>query len=186
MSVIELILIGISLSMDAFAVSICKGLSVGKIKPKHMLTAGIWFGGFQAAMPLIGYFLGKAFEKYITSLDHWIAFILLGLIGAMMIKESFEKEEDEADGSLSPKTMVVMAIATSIDALAVGISFGVLPDVNITLAVALIGIITLALCMVGVKVGNIFGAKYKSKAEFAGGVILVLLGTKILIEHLTA
>jgi putative Mn2+ efflux pump MntP len=137
-------------------------------------------------MPLIGYFLGKAFEKYITSLDHWIAFILLGLIGAMMIKESFEKEEDEADASLSPKTMVVMAIATSIDALAIGISFGVLPDVNITAAVSLIGIITLALCMVGVKIGNVFGAKYKSKAEFAGGIILVLLGTKILIEHLTA
>ena len=153
---------------------------------KECAIVGLWFGGFQAAMPLIGYFLGKAFEKYITSLDHWIAFILLGLIGAMMIKESFEKDEDEADASLSVKTMVVMAIATSIDALAVGISFGVLPDVNITAAVSLIGIITLALCMVGVKVGNIFGAKYKSKAEFAGGIILVLLGTKILIEHLTA
>lgn len=186
MGVAELIILAVGLAMDAFAVSICKGLAMKKTGIKECAIVGLWFGGFQAAMPLIGYFLGKAFEKYITSLDHWIAFILLGLIGAMMIKESFEKDEDEADASLSVKTMVVMAIATSIDALAIGISFGVLPDVNITLAVALIGIITLALCMVGVKVGNIFGAKYKSKAEFAGGVILVLLGTKILIEHLTA
>ena len=185
MGVAELIILAVGLAMDAFAVSICKGLAMNKTGIKECAIVGLWFGGFQAAMPLIGYFLGKAFEKYITSLDHWIAFILLGLIGAMMIKESFEKDE-EADASLSVKTMVVMAIATSIDALAIGISFGVLPDVNITLAVALIGIITLALCMVGVKVGNIFGAKYKSKAEFAGGVILVLLGTKILIEHLTA
>ena len=185
MGILELIILAIGLAMDAFAVSICKGLAMKKTGVKECTIVGLWFGGFQAAMPLIGYFLGKAFEKYITSLDHWIAFILLALIGAMMIKESFEKDE-EADGSLSPKTMVVMAIATSIDALAIGISFGVLPDVNITLAVALIGIITLALCMVGVKVGNIFGAKYKSKAEFAGGIILVLLGTKILIEHLTA
>ena len=186
MGVAELIILAVGLAMDAFAVSICKGLAMKKTGIKECAIVGLWFGGFQAAMPLIGYFLGKAFEKYITSLDHWIAFILLGLIGAMMIKESFEKDEDEADASLSAKTMVVMAIATSIDALAIGISFGVLPDVNITLAVALIGIITLALCMVGVKVGNIFGAKYKSKAEFAGGIILVLLGTKILIEHLTA
>ena len=186
MGVAELIILAVGLAMDAFAVSICKGLAMKKTGIKECAIVGLWFGGFQAAMPLIGYFLGKAFEKYITSLDHWIAFILLGLIGAMMIKESFEKEEDEADASLSPKTMVVMAIATSIDALAVGISFGVLPDVNITAAVSLIGIITLALCMVGVKIGNVFGAKYKSKAEFAGGVILVLLGTKILIEHLTA
>lgn len=186
MGIAELIILAFGLAMDAFAVSICKGLAMKKTGIKECAIVGLWFGGFQAAMPLIGYFLGKAFEKYITSLDHWIAFILLGLIGAMMIKESFEKEEDEADASLSPKTMVVMAIATSIDALAIGISFGVLPDVNISLAVALIGIITLALCMVGVKIGNVFGAKYKSKAEFAGGVILVLLGTKILIEHLTA
>ena len=186
MGIAELIILAFGLAMDAFAVSICKGLAMKKTGFKECAIVGLWFGGFQAAMPLIGYFLGKAFEKYITSLDHWIAFILLGLIGAMMIKESFEKEEDEADASLSPKTMVVMAIATSIDALAVGISFGVLPDVNITAAVSLIGIITLALCMVGVKIGNVFGAKYKSKAEFAGGVILVLLGTKILIEHLTA
>lgn len=186
MGIAELIILAFGLAMDAFAVSICKGLAMKKTGIKECAIVGLWFGGFQAAMPLIGYFLGKAFEKYITSLDHWIAFILLGLIGAMMIKESFEKEEDEADASLSPKTMVVMAIATSIDALAIGISFGVLPDVNISLAVALIGIITLALCMVGVKIGNVFGAKYKSKAEFAGGIILVLLGTKILIEHLTA
>ena len=184
MGVAELIILAVGLAMDAFAVSICKGLAMKKTGIKECAIVGLWFGGFQAAMPLIGYFLGKAFEKYITSLDHWIAFILLGLIGAMMIKESFEKDEDEADASLSVKTMVVMAIATSIDALAIGISFGVLPDVNITLAVALIGIITLALCMVGVKVGNVFGSKYKSKAELAGGIILILLGTKILLEHL--
>ena len=186
MSLFELFLIAVGLSMDAFAVSVCKGLAMPKCTVKKAGIVGLWFGGFQAGMPLLGYILGVQFKDLITSIDHWIAFILLGLIGAMMIKESFEKEEDEADASLSPKTMVVMAIATSIDALAVGISFGVLPDVNITAAVSLIGIITLALCMVGVKIGNVFGAKYKSKAEFAGGIILVLLGTKILIEHLTA
>jgi len=184
MGIAELIILAIGLAMDAFAVSICKGLAMKKSGIKECLIVGIWFGGFQALMPLIGYFLGKSFEKYITAIDHWIAFVLLALIGAMMIKESFSKEENEADASLSPKTMVVMAIATSIDALAIGISFGVLPDVNITAAISFIGIITLALCMVGVKIGNIFGAKYKSKAELAGGIILVLLGTKILLEHL--
>ena len=184
MGIVELIILAIGLAMDAFAVSICKGLAMKKTGIKDCLIVGLWFGGFQALMPLIGYFLGKSFERYITAIDHWIAFVLLAIIGIIMIKESFSKEENDADGSLSPKTMVVMAIATSIDALAIGISFGVLPDVNITAAVSLIGIITLVLCMVGVKIGNIFGAKYKSKAELAGGIILVLLGTKILLEHL--
>ena len=184
MGIVELIILAIGLAMDAFAVSICKGLAMKKTGIKECLIVGLWFGGFQALMPLIGYFLGKSFERYITAIDHWIAFVLLAIIGIIMIKESFSKEENDADGSLSPKTMVVMAIATSIDALAIGISFGVLPDVNITAAVSLIGIITLVLCMVGVKIGNIFGAKYKSKAELAGGIILVLLGTKILLEHL--
>lgn len=182
LSVIELILIGISLSMDAFAVSICKGLSVGKIKPKHMLIAGIWFGGFQALMPLIGYLLGSTFEQYITSIDHWVAFILLGIIGINMIKESRETENDQ-DSSFGFKAMLLLAVATSIDALAVGITFAFL-KVDILLAVALIGITTFAFSAAGIKIGSVFGAKYKSKAEFFGGAVLIFLGTKILIEHL--
>ncbi|MBR3962117.1 MAG: manganese efflux pump [Oscillospiraceae bacterium] len=182
MSVIELILIGISLSMDAFAVSICKGLSVGKIKPKHMLIAGIWFGGFQALMPLIGYLLGSTFEQYITSIDHWVAFILLGIIGINMIKESRETENDQ-DSSFGFKAMLVLAVATSIDALAVGITFAFL-KVDILLAIALIGITTFAFSAAGIKIGSVFGAKYKSKAEFFGGAVLIFLGIKILIEHL--
>ena len=190
MSAVELIILAVGLSMDAFAVAICKGLSMKKVSFKEMAIVGLWFGGFQALMPLIGYFLGEAFEKYIEQIDHWVAFVLLVLIGALMIKESFEKEEkkeEEKEDSSSPlafKTMFTMAIATSIDALAVGISFGILPDVNITVAVSSIGIITFILSAVGVKIGNVFGAKYKSKAEFAGGLILVLLGIKILLEHL--
>lgn len=178
--------------MDAFAVAICKGLSMKKVSFKEMAIVGLWFGGFQALMPLIGYLLGEAFEKYIEQIDHWVAFVLLVLIGALMIKESFEKEEKKEEEKESPssplafKTMLTMAIATSIDALAVGISFGILPDVNITVAVSSIGIITFILSAVGVKIGNVFGAKYKSKAEFAGGLILVLLGIKILLEHLGA
>lgn len=178
--------------MDAFAVAICKGLSMKKVSFKEMAIVGLWFGGFQALMPLIGYLLGEAFEKYIEQIDHWVAFVLLVLIGALMIKESFEKEENKEEEKEIPssplafKTMLTMAIATSIDALAVGISFGILPDVNITVAVSSIGIITFILSAVGVKIGNVFGAKYKSKAEFAGGLILVLLGIKILLEHLGA
>lgn len=192
MSAVELIILAVGLSMDAFAVAICKGLSMKKVSFKEMAIVGLWFGGFQALMPLIGYFLGEAFEKYIERIDHWVAFVLLVLIGALMIKESFEKEEkkeEEKENPSSPlafKTMLTMAIATSIDALAVGISFGILPDVNITVAVSSIGIITFILSAVGVKIGNVFGAKYKSKAEFAGGLILVLLGIKILLEHLGA
>ena len=181
MSVIELILIGISLSMEAFAVSIFKGLSGGKIKPKHMITAGIWFGGFQALMPLIGFLLGSTFERYITSIDHWVAFILLGIIGFNMIKES--REEGEQDASFGFKAMLVLAIATSIDALAVGITFAFL-KVNIILAVTLIGITTFLFSAAGIKIGSVFGDKYKSKAEFFGGAVLMCLGLKILIEHL--
>lgn len=184
MGIVELLILAIGLSMDAFAVSICKGLAVNKVKPRHMLITGLWFGGFQALMPLLGYFLGATFEKYVTAIDHYIAFVLLGAIGANMIKEAFSKEEDESNCDFSFKTMFLMAVATSIDALAVGITFALLPDVKIIPAVSFIGIITFSLSALGVKLGNVFGAKYKSKAEFAGGVILILLGIKILLEHL--
>jgi len=184
MGLFELLATALALSMDAFAVAICKGLSLCRVKPKHMVITGLWFGGFQALMPLIGYFLGKSFEKYVTAVDHWIAFILLGAIGINMIKEAFSKEESEGDCDFGCKTMFVMAIATSIDALAVGITFALLPDVDIIAAVSFIGIITFTLSALGVKLGSVFGAKYKSKAQLAGGVILVLMGIKILLEHL--
>lgn len=184
MGLIELFILAIGLSMDALAVSICKGLATPKVTPKHMMIAGIWFGGFQALMPLLGYFLGTTFENYVRAVDHWIAFILLGAIGANMIKESFSCENDESDASFGIKTMFIMAVATSIDALAVGITFALLPDVNIIAAVSFIGIITFVLSGIGVKLGSVFGGKYKSKAEFAGGAILIILGIKILIEHL--
>lgn len=182
MSFFELFVIGIGLSMDAFAVSICKGLSVGKIRYKHMLLAGLWFGGFQALMPLIGYFLGSAFERYVVSVDHWIAFILLGIIGGNMIKESRESDGEQND-SFAFLTMLLLAVATSIDALAVGITFAFL-QVNIWLAITTIGCTTFFCSVIGVKVGSIFGTKYKSKAEFFGGAVLVAMGIKILIEHL--
>lgn len=184
MGLLELFILAVGLSMDACAVSICKGLATEKVKLKHNIMAGLWFGGFQALMPLIGYFLGTAFEKYVTAVDHWIAFVLLGAIGFNMVKESFSKEEDESNCDFSFKTMFVMAVATSIDALAVGITFALLPDVNIIAAVTFIGITTFLFSAVGVKIGNVFGERYKSKAEFAGGVILIILGAKILIEHL--
>lgn len=184
MTVFEIFLIGIGLSMDAFAVSVCKGLSAGKVGFKHMALAGVWFGGFQALMPLIGYFLGSTFEKYITSVDHWVAFVLLALIGGNMLREGFSKEEENINPSFSFKTMIVLAVATSIDALAVGITFALLPDVNIVAAVSFIGATTFILSAIGLKVGNIFGTKYKSKAEIAGGIILILIGLKILLEHL--
>lgn len=183
MGFIDIFLIGVALSMDAFAVSICKGLSVEKVQPKHLLTAGVYFGGFQALMPLIGFLLGFKFEKFIVSVDHWIAFVLLAVIGGNMIKEALDKEEPEHNASFSFKTMLPLAVATSIDALAVGISFAFL-GVNIVEAAILIGITTFVLSGVGVYVGNIFGAKYKSKAEIAGGVVLILIGLKILLEHL--
>ena len=182
MSFLELFIIAVGLSMDAFAVSICKGLSVQKLKFSHALIVGIYFGGFQFAMPLIGYFLGSQFEQLITSVDHWIAFVLLGLIGANMIRESFGKP-DELNDSFSVRTMVPLAVATSIDALAVGVTFACL-DVEIVPAVSFIGVTTFVLSAIGIKIGNVFGARFKSKAELAGGLVLVLMGVKILLEHL--
>ena len=169
--------------MDAFAVSICKGLAMQKLALKKAAIVGLWFGGFQAGMPLIGYFLGKQFENYVTSIDHWVAFVLLSLIGITMIREAMSKEEEKADDSLAAKTMFLLAVATSIDALAIGITFAFL-QVNVAPAVSLIGVTTFLLSVIGVKVGNVFGMKYKSKAEFAGGIILIAIGLKILLEHL--
>lgn len=178
-----LLILAIGVSMDAFAVSICKGLAMKQIKFKYMLIVGLWFGGFQALMPLIGYFLGIQFETYITAYDHWIAFILLALIGGNMIKEALSNEEETADASLAVKIMLILAIATSIDALALGVTFAFL-QVNIWEAVSFIGVVTFLFSVAGLKIGNVFGTKYKSKAEFVGGVILILLGIKILLEHL--
>lgn len=180
----ELLLLGVGLSMDAFAVSVCKGLAMKKATLKAELTCGVWFGGFQALMPLIGFFLGTLFADAIQAFDHWIAFGLLALIGFNMLKEAFGEEEENADADLSVKTMFVMAVATSIDALAVGISLAMAGNVNIFIAITLIGITTFLLSAVGVAVGNIFGSRYEKKAEIAGGVILILLGIKILLEHL--
>ena len=177
MGLLELFLIAVGLSMDAFAVSVCKGLSVGRVKPGHYVIIGAWFGGFQALMPLVGYLLGSALEQYITAFDHWVAFVLLAFIGGNMIKEGVSGDEEKVNDSFSAKTMAVLAVATAIDALAVGVTFALLPDVNI-------GAITFVLSAVGLKVGNIFGVRYKSRAEIAGGVILVLMGLKILLEHL--
>lgn len=183
MKFVDIFLIAVALSMDAFAVSICKGLSVQKVSAKHVLTAGVYFGGFQAIMPLIGFLLGFKFERFIVSVDHWIAFALLAVIGGNMIKEALSSEEEEPNASFSFKTMLPLAIATSIDALAVGISFAFL-GVDIVAAAILIGITTFVLSGIGVFVGNIFGTKYKSKAELAGGAVLILIGLKILLEHL--
>ena len=186
MGLIELFLLAVGLSMDAFAVSVCKGLSTQKLTWKHYLTIGLWFGGFQALMPTIGYFLGSTFESYITSVDHWAAFVLLAIIGVNMIREGLRKDEPEEDqsASFSFQTMLVLAVATSIDALAVGITFALLPGVNLPAAVSFIGATMFLLSAIGLKVGNVFGLKYKSRAEIAGGAILVLLGLKILLEHL--
>ena len=183
MGVVELLLLSVGLAMDAFAVSICKGISMKKMNWKKAIIIGLYFGGFQALMPTIGYFLGAAFQSLITSIDHWIAFILLGIIGGGMIKESFGDDEENRNDDVSFKTMIVLAIATSIDALAIGITFAFL-NVNLVLAISLIGIITFILSVFGTKIGNRFGDKYEKKAEFLGGVILVLLGIKILLEHL--
>ncbi len=184
MSAFELFLIAIGLSMDAFAVSVCKGLASQKVSYKQYLIAGAWFGGFQALMPLLGYLLGSAFQKHITAFDHWVAFVLLSFIGINMIKEALSKEENSADCSFCARTMFVMAVATSIDALAVGVTFALLPDVNIVAAISFIGLITFVMSGIGIKIGNLFGMKYKSRAEFAGGAILILMGIKILLEHL--
>ena len=189
----ELMLLAVGVSMDAFAVSICKGLAMKKATLKAGLTCGLWFGGFQALMPLLGFFLGTLFAEAIEAVDHWVAFILLGIIGINMLKEAFEKSECEccadADADLSPKTMFVMAVATSIDALAVGISLAmaglsVFGMDGIFAAVTLIGLCTCAFSTAGVKIGNIFGGRFEKKAQIAGGMILILLGTKILLEHL--
>ena len=180
---IELFLIAVGLSMDAFAVSVCKGLAMKQCTPLKAGIVGIYFGGFQALMPTIGYFLGSQFRDRITAVDHWIAFILLGFIGVNMIRESLDKEEVCPEGSMGVKAMFPLAVATSIDALAVGVTFAFL-QVNIVLAAGLIGVITFVMSAIGVKVGNIFGARYKSRAELVGGIILVLLGVRILLEHL--
>ena len=190
MSLYVLFLTAVGLAMDAFAVAICKGLSVQKAKISHMTITGLYFGIFQAAMPLIGYLVGKQFKQYVEAFDHWIAFVLLGLIGANMIREALSKDDEDECGcenkdlSFGFKAMFPMAIATSIDALAVGVTYAFLPDVKIVPAVAFIGIITFALSFAGVKIGNIFGTRFKSKAELAGGIILILIGVKILLEHL--
>ena len=170
--------------MDAFAVSVCKGLALQRVSWKECCIAGAWFGGFQALMPLLGYLLGTQFEQFVTSVDHWIAFVLLGIIGGNMIREALSKDEDKLDGSLAFKTMLLLAIATSIDALAVGITFAFLPGTRIVPAVALIGTITFAFSAAGIRLGSVVGLRFKRKAEFAGGGILILLGTKILLEHL--
>lgn len=183
MHIAEILILAVGVSMDAFAVSICKGLSVCKVRPCHASLAAAWFGGFQALMPLIGYFAGVAFADIVSSVDHWIAFVLLGIIGGKMVKESFEKDECCCtDPDFSFRTMLAMAVATSIDALAVGVSLAFL-KANIWSAVLIIGLTTGAFSAAGIYIGNIFGNRYKSKAEFAGGLILILIGAKILCEH---
>ena len=183
MSLMELFLLAVGLSMDAFAVAICKGLSMSRMSWKKAAVVGLYFGGFQALMPLIGYLLGQQFERFITIFAPWIAFLLLVLIGINMIWESFGEGEKCSD-SIKFKEMFVLAIATSIDALAVGLTFALLPDVNIVAAVSFIGLTTFVISGVGLKVGRVFGLKYKSRAELAGGVTLILIGCKILLEHL--
>ena len=179
----ELIAIAVALSMDVFAVSVCKGLSVKKVRLSHALIAGLYFGGFQAMMPLIGYLLGSQFEELITSIDHWIAFALLAFIGANMIREALGKKEDELNDSFAFKVMLPLAVATSIDALAVGVTFAFL-KVDIIPAVLLIGATTFLLSALGVKIGSLFGLRFKKKAELFGGIVLILIGLKILLEHL--
>ena len=186
MGFLELLILAVGVSMDAMAVSICKGLAMKKADLRGALTCGLWFGGFQALMPLIGYFLGTLFADAIRAFDHWVAFILLAIIGINMLKEALEKGDscDITSADLSVKTMFVMAVATSIDALAVGISLAMAVVENIFLAVLLIGATTFVLSAIGVKVGNVFGSRYEKKAQFCGGAILILLGLKILLEHL--
>ena len=186
MGIGELLLLAVGLSMDAFAVSVCKGLSLRRATFKAEITCGVWFGGFQALMPLIGFFLGSLFAEAIEAFDHWVAFALLVLIGVNMLKEALEKGDSCPTNSadFSAKTMFVMAVATSIDALAVGISLAMAGTENIFLAVTLIGLMTFTLSALGVKIGSVFGSRYEKKAQVAGGVILIALGVKILLEHL--
>lgn len=183
MDLLTLLTLAVGLAMDAFVVSICKGLAMREKVLKKGIIVGLWFGGFQALMPTIGFFLGTQFKDQITSIDHWIAFVLLGLIGINMVKEALSNDEEQADDSIAVKEMFMLAVATSIDALAVGITFAFL-NVHIVSAASMIGVCTFLISFAGVKIGNIFGTKYKSKAELAGGIILILLGFKILFEHL--
>ena len=193
MGFLELFLLAIGLSMDAFAVSVCKGLAMQKVTFRNAAICGVWFGGFQALMPFIGYLLGSGFEKYINAVAPWIAFVLLALIGGNMIREALSKDDEDTSAALDVKTMFLMAVATSIDALAVGITFACVPVeiiaasqlVNTLVAVCLIGATTFVLSCAGVKAGSVFGSRYKSKAEFVGGTILILIGVKILLEHLS-
>lgn len=185
MGIIEILLISVGLAMDAFAVSVCKGLSMKKMNWKKAIIVALYFGFFQALMPAIGYFLGTTFESIVTKIDHWLAFILLSAIGINMLKEAFSKEKESLNDEVNFKTMIVLALATSIDALAIGITFAFL-KVNLLSAVMMIGIITVTISIIGVKIGNKFGDKYDKKAEIFGGVILIILGLKILVEHLSA
>ncbi len=188
MGIGELLLLALGVSMDAFAVSICKGLAMKRATLKEGLTCGLWFGGFQALMPTVGFFLGTLFAEAIEAIDHWVAFGLLAIIGINMLKEALEKEDgcccEEHNADLSPKTMFVMAVATSIDALAVGISLAMAGNVNIWTAAILIGLFTCGMSAMGVKIGNVFGSRFEKKAQLAGGFILILIGLKILLEHL--
>lgn len=188
MGILELLLLAVGVSMDAFAVSICKGLAMKQTTVRGSLTCGLWFGGFQALMPVIGFFLGTLFAQAIQAIDHWVAFVLLAIIGINMLKEAMEAEEcdccNESGADLSVKTMFVMAIATSIDALAVGISLAMAGNVNIWTAAVFIGLCTFGFSAAGVRIGNVFGSRFEKKAQLTGGVILILLGAKILLEHL--
>jgi putative Mn2+ efflux pump MntP len=183
MHFIELIIIAVGVSMDAFAISVCKGLSVRRLRPSYVVSAAAWFGGFQALMPLIGYFIGISFADMVSDIDHWIAFVLLAIIGGKMIKEACQKDEDnDFNPDFSFKTMFLLAVATSIDALAVGVSFACL-RVDIWTSILVIGLMTGAFSALGVLLGHMFGSRFKSKAEFLGGLILVAIGIKILLEH---
>ena len=184
MGILDLILTGVALSMDAFAVSIGKGLSVPSLRPRHSLIVGAYFGGFQALMPLLGFLLAGTFADYIRDFDHWIAFALLALIGANMVREALSGDEEKTDASFGVKTMLPLALATSIDALATGVTFA-MTQTDIWIAIAIVGTTTFVFSAVGLKIGNVFGSKYRSKAELLGGIILILMGVKILIEHLT-
>ena len=183
MELFEIIVIGIGLAMDAFAVSICKGLSMKKINWKNAMIIALYFGLFQAGMPVLGYALGSAFSSFVQSVDHWIAFILLAIIGGNMIKDSTDDEVEKRNDKVDARTMIVLAIATSIDALAIGVTFAFF-EVNLLLAILIIGVITFVLSVLGVIIGNKFGDKFQNRAELAGGIILIIIGLKILLEHL--
>lgn len=182
MQLYDILILSVGLAMDAFAVSVCKGLSLGRLRKKHLVMAGAWFGGFQMLMPVIGYFLASLFVGFIDAFDHWIAFALLALLGANMLREAFGKE-DKQNARMDVRTMLLLAIATSIDALAVGVTFAFL-EVNVWMAVTIIGAVTFVLSAAGMKLGSLFGTRYRAKAEIAGGLILIMIGVKILLEGL--